>query len=107
MTVNWTAIRDAPHRYHIIVRDNFHYQNPEEEYAIMGFTTETEALAKCQKIVEQDLRDHAKPGRSVKEIFNQYQMFGEDPYIVSPEGMPPVKFSAWNYAEEEAHKFAR
>lgn len=105
MSVNWQEIRDRPDCYHIIVRDNYHYQNPDEEFAIIGFATEADALAKCRKIVEKSLQSVAEPGQSAEVIFSRYQMFGDDPSVVNGKDMPPVPFSGWDYAKGQAHKF--
>jgi hypothetical protein len=96
-----------PDKYHVIVRDNYHYRDEAEAYAITGFRTEADALAKCHKIVDQDLEANAEPGRTAEDIFGYYTMFGEDPSIVGPKDKPDVTFSGWHYAKEQAHRFVR
>jgi hypothetical protein len=38
------------------------------------------------------------------QLFAHYKSFGEDPFVLSPDGPPPdaLRFSAWRYAEERA-----
>ena len=96
-----------PESYHVIVRDNYHYQDEDEAYVITGFVTEAEALAKCQEIVERDLESNAESGRTAEDIFGYYKMFGDDPSIVSLKDKPSVPFSGWSYAKEQAHRFVR
>ena len=107
MSVDWEKIRTMPDRYHVIVRDNYHYQDEDEAYVITGFVTEAEALEKCQEIVEQDLESYAEPGRTAEDIFGYYKMFGDDPSIVSSKDGPPGAFSGWAYAKEQSHRFVR
>lgn len=89
--------------YTVVVDDNFHYQDRDYRYEISGFTTLADALQKCRSIVDSCLEENAEPGRSAEEIFARYQCFGADPWI--PDS--PVKFSAWDYARENAHRFVR
>lgn len=91
--------------YQVIVDDNFHYMDTDERYVISGFVTAEHALAKCKAIVEQCLKDCAKPGDTPEQIYGSYQAFGEDPWVGSPPGKPPVRFSAWDYARAEAYRF--
>ena len=107
MSVDWEKIKTMPESYHVIVRDNYHYQDDDEAYALTDFATEADALAKCQKIVEQDLESYAEPGRTAEDIFGYYKMFGDDPSIVIPKDKSSVTFSGWAYAKEEAHRFVR
>ena len=107
MTVDWALIRSMPDCYHVIVSDNYHYQDPDEQYAITGFASEAEALAECREIVERCLVDFAEPGKSADEVYSAYTMFGDDPSIVGAKGSSPVKFSGWNYAREHAGRFVR
>ena len=85
--------------------DNYHHGDSDEQYAIPGFRSADEALAKCHDIVEACLRECANPGRDADAILACYKMFGDDPSIGSPTGMPEVKFSGWGYAAEAAERF--
>lgn len=89
--------------YTVVVDDNFHYQDTEYRTVIPGFPTAEDALEKCRSIVEACLEECAEPGRGAEEIFAYYQAFGEDPWIRGAD----VKFSAWDYAEANAHRFVR
>lgn len=91
--------------YVVIIKDNFHYQDSEVMRVLPGFLTAADALAKCQSMVEICLAECAEPGSSAEAIFGCYQMYGDDPWIRSPCGKPEVRFSAWEYAQEQAHRF--
>jgi hypothetical protein len=39
------------------------------------------------------------------EMYKQYTMFGEDPWISSDD--PDCKFSAWDYAKERCRELAK
>ena len=105
MTIDWSKVREHPSVYKVFVSDNFHYQDPDEQYVIIGFASAEEALEKCRNIVETSLQESSEPGRSAEEIYKYYTMFGDDPSVGSPEGQPAVGFSGWNYAKEHAHRF--
>jgi hypothetical protein len=50
----------------------------------------------CPDIVDDFLEGERKPGISPKELYDQYCMFGEDPFIRGPG----AGFSAWGYARQ-------
>ena len=43
------------------------------------FNLATEALAKAREIVEQSLRHNAKDAKSVQDLIDRYQSFGDAP----------------------------
>jgi hypothetical protein len=94
-------------RYTVLVDDNFHYQKEDERYELGRFETAAEAVAACQRRVDENLRWlHAQqPGSSPAELYDHYRSFGEDPFVVA-EG-ERVDFSAWNYAKERSEVVAR
>ena len=94
-------------RYTVLVDDNFHYQKEDERYELGRFETAAEAVAACQRRVDENLRWlHAQqPGSSPAELYDHYRSFGEDPFVVA-EG-ERVDFSAWNYAKERSEVAAR
>ena len=70
-------------RYTVLVDDNFHYQKEDERYELGRFETAAEAVAACQRRVDENLRwRHAQRGER-------------------------VDFSAWNYAKERSEVAAR
>jgi hypothetical protein len=85
--------------YRVIVADNYHYQDRDEEYVEGDYATEEEAVAVCKRIVELSLSDLIAPGATAFGIYRGYQTFGDDPYVLAPRGAPRVAFSAWKYAK--------
>ncbi len=80
------------------VADNFHYGDKSEIYTHGEFATWEDALAAARRIVDDSLAHHWRQGISADELYDQYQGFGDDPFIVpEPEGRA---FSAWDYARE-------
>lgn len=88
--------------YTIIVADNFHYQDPDEEYTAGTFETAEQALSEARKIVDRSLAKSFKAGMTAAELFELYTMFGEAPFIVALDKAPDLSFSAWDYARSRA-----
>ncbi|MGH7563267.1 MAG: hypothetical protein ACREK5_02455 [Gemmatimonadota bacterium] len=84
--------------YEVVVADNYHYQDEEYECPAGRFRTWEEAMKRCMEIVDESLRHLHEPGISAEQLWNQYVMFGEDPFIV-PAG--DERFSAWEYARDQ------
>jgi hypothetical protein len=89
--------------YVVLVDDNFHYQKEEERYRAGDYATLEEAVSKCRSIVDDFLKSGLKHGMSSKELYEQYCMFGEDPFIRGPE----AGFSAWDYARQRCDELCR
>jgi hypothetical protein len=75
----------------------------EERYKSGDYTTLEEAVVKCQIIVDEFLVREHKPGMSLNELYDQYCMFGEDPFIRGPGS----DFSAWDYARRRCDELCR
>ena len=88
--------------YKVFVDDNFHYMDEEERTCLGEFETFADALAACQRIVDQFLEHTYKPGMKADELYQAYVNFGEDPFIVGGD----VRFSAWDYAKERSDRIA-
>jgi hypothetical protein len=87
--------------YTVRVADNFHYMDEEESYTLGKFSSLDEAVTRYRQIVDDFLSLNHREGMTAKELFDQYKMFGEDPYVV--EG---AEFSAWKYAEKRCNEIA-
>jgi hypothetical protein len=100
-------MNEARMRYTVLVDDNFHYQDEDERYELGRFETAAEAVAACQRRIDENLSWlHAqRPGSSPAELYESYVIFGEDPFVVA-EG-ERVDFSAWKYAKERSEVVAR
>jgi hypothetical protein len=83
-------------KYEVYVDDNFHYMDESERYSGGLFDSWEAAEAKCRMIVDEFLQANYKEGMLADELFRQYTLFGEDPWI-SPLS-DERKFSAWDYA---------
>jgi hypothetical protein len=88
-------------RYKVMIDDNFHYMDEDERTEYRTFDTLEEALAACRAITEKSVRHVAEPGMSADALYEKYQHFGSDPFIIVMDGKDDrAKFSAWDYAKE-------
>lgn len=85
--------------YVVMVDDNFHYMDEEERYKYGEFADAGLAIEHCRRIVDEYLDSAYKAGMSESELWSNYVLFGEDPFILSVDA-PEVRFSAWEYAKE-------
>jgi len=79
--------------FSVYVDDNFYYMDEDERYLFGNYESCEEAKQVCGKIVDDFLRTEYRPGMSGMSLYNQYIIFGEDPWI------PGCSFSAWDYAK--------
>lgn len=84
-------------KYIVMVDDNFHYMDEYERYKHGEYDTPEEAIRECVKIVEKSIR--YQNGSTPEELYSNYCMFGEDPFIIGGVG-----FSGWDYAKEYCEK---
>jgi hypothetical protein len=91
-----------PNAYAVLVDDNFHYMDESERYCLGRFPDRDSAVAACKKLVDESLASCYLPGIDAETLVGRYQGFGEDPYVMAPEGQPRCEFSAWTYAEQRA-----
>jgi hypothetical protein len=89
-----------PTKYRVLVDDNFHYMDPDSRWTAGEFDSAEEAVAKCRLMVDEDLAHLHKPGMTADQLYASYTSFGDDPFVVSPQGAGPVEFSAWDYAKQ-------
>src|SRR3954466_15601930 len=85
-----------------MVDDNFHYMDADEHWQYGTFASAGEAIAACRYLVEQSLAEFYKQGMTAAQLCEQYTSFGDDPFVIAPEGCEKVRFSAWDYASERA-----
>lgn len=91
--------------FKVLVDDNFHYKDESERSTQGTFATLDEAVTACKRIVDSYLRDNFKPGISARDLYENYTMFGDDPFILSEFG--DGGFSAWHYAKERCEQLCR
>jgi hypothetical protein len=94
--VNGVSGASAP-LFQVFVDDNFHYMDAGKRYHLGAFPTCEVATEVCRRIVDDYLLSAHKPGMAAEELWHSYVTFGEDPFIVAPEGAT-CPFSAWDYA---------
>jgi hypothetical protein len=88
-------------RYKVLIDDNFHYMNEEYRDTAGVFETAAEAIAECKEIVDDCLKPMLQPGMTAAALYEQYEGFGDDPFIVPVDpNDAPVAFSAWAYAKQ-------
>lgn len=91
-------------RYKVMIDDNFHYQDPDERWNQGTYETAAEAVAVCQRVVDQFLKGAYRPGMSALALYEVYTSFGDDPFVTVVDGVDEsAKFSAWDYARERCH----
>ena len=66
--------------YTVHVNDNFHYMDESERYKLRDFDDCQSAIAACKKMVDEFLAA-CDANRTAEELYQQYTMFGEDPWI--------------------------
>jgi hypothetical protein len=92
-------------RYKIIVADNFHYMEEDEQYEAGRYESYDVAVAACREMVDRWLARQHEPGMTAEELYDGYISFGEDPFIVALDDAPiGERFSAWNYAKERSRE---
>lgn len=89
--------------YTVMIADNYHYMGEESEYIVDRYGTWNGAMERCKQIVDDCLKHLHEPGMSAEQLWNQFAMFGEDPFIV-PAG--DESFSAWEYARRRCAELA-
>lgn len=87
--------------YIVKISDNTKYQEPEDDVTEGAFATHSEALKKCQDIVDEALKNLYYEGMGADELFNNFVAYGQEPYIESEDKDGP-QFSAWKYAKERS-----
>lgn len=90
--------------YAVYVDDNFHYMDSSHRYLHARFASHEAAVEACRRIVAEYLDSALKPGMTAKQLYESYCHFGDDPYIVAPQGFPQSPFSAWDYARERSNE---
>jgi hypothetical protein len=83
-------------KYTVIVDSNHAYMDETARYTLGEFQDRERAIEVCKKLVDEFLLASWRPGISADEMFSNYMMYGDDPFIVSEELQKP--FSARDYA---------
>ena len=83
--------------YIVLVDDNFHDQDRDERHEHGRVDDAAAALAACRRLVDAYLAAAWHAGLTAEELWDNYRMFGDDPFIVCAD-VPDVAFSAWDYA---------
>src|ERR1700733_4520471 len=87
--------RAAVTGYRVVIDDNFRYMDESERVKHGVFGTADEAIAACKQIVDECLEPMMEPGMTAKAFYEQYEDFGDEPFIVSIDpNDAPVAFSA-------------
>ena len=83
--------------YVVMIDDNFHYMDEDHRYKHGEFSTYTEAVSACKKIVDEELIYMLKQGTNPKDLPAKWSMFGEDPFIIGGSKI----FSSRDYVTEK------
>ena len=87
--------------YVVMVDDNFHFMDKAYRSRLGEFEDVQVALGHCRHIVDEYLVAAFKPGMTADALYDNYVMFGEDPYICGGDAAA-MEFSAWIYARERS-----
>ena len=71
-----------PKKYSVVILDMFHYQDPEHEYEINGFSSLDHAQEYARRRVRDSLEDFRDQGKSDDEIGGDGYQFGEDAVVI-------------------------
>jgi hypothetical protein len=93
--------------YKVLIDDNFDYMDEDARVTYGVFVTADEAVTACRAIVDGFLAKAYRPGMSAAALYDHYQSFGDDPFVMagSPDD-PKVTFSAWTYARQRCDEIA-
>ena len=87
--------------YTVLVDENSHYQDEGERYEHGTFATYEEAVAACQRIVDEFVAGRYRPGMTSEELYGPLLDVREDPFIRADGTGPDARssiFSVWEYA---------
>ncbi len=93
-------------QYKVMVDDNFHYMDEDERWEHGKFSSAEEALDACCRFVDRSLLEEYREGATADELYERYISFGDEPFVIAPEGAAKVDFSARNYARGRARQLA-
>lgn len=85
-------------KYTVFVDSNSRSQDESARYKFGEFDTYEAAVSACKKIVDQFFQGHEAGKDSFEKLWENYTMFGEDPFITS--GDKKLEYSAWDNAKE-------
>ncbi len=83
--------------HHVMVDDLYHCMDEDARYEAGVSATADEALACCIRILRSDLKAMAADCPAVDSLYGQWMSWGEDPFIVTTDGSPPVAWSSRQY----------
>ena len=83
------------------IDDNFHFMDEDERIFHGEFSTPTQAIVACQKIVDANIESITEQETDPDKAYESYVCFGDDPWI---EG---VEFSASEYAKIKIREFLK
>ncbi|MDA1208402.1 MAG: hypothetical protein O2904_00010 [bacterium] len=82
----------------VMVDDFFHYQDRSERYKQGEYDTLEEAIAVCKKIVDSFIPSSLEAD-ALRVAFQEYSMFGEDPFIEGSSAFSASKYANQRYKE--------
>ena len=80
----------------VMVDDNFHPLDQSERYELGKYASFAEAVLACKRIVDAFLTNEYKPGMTAEDLFYDYRIFGESPFILNSSD--ELDFCASDYA---------
>ena len=94
--------------YKVLVDDNFHSGSSRERDEHGTYPTVEAATEACRAIVDDSLLWEYQQcatdegGPTAQQLYGRHVDFGDNPFVVAPDGTPKVDFSASRYAQQRA-----
>jgi hypothetical protein len=94
-------------RWQVKAFDNFGAPGESDVFELGVFDTDEQAVAFAKHHVRKSLEEYSHRAFSVSDLIDQFQTFGEEPVVFSPEGHGRCDFSARDYAHSIAREVFR
>lgn len=88
---------ESSYHYRVLVLDNFHLGDSDEEYMVGPFPTCRAALSYARELIDS-FAAASEPGQTADELFRSWVHFGETPILQTDD--PVCQFSSREYARE-------
>jgi hypothetical protein len=82
----------------VLIREN---SDADAEPRLLGrYLSREEAIAACQRRVDESLAELYTPGMSAETLFQHFSLFGEEAFVAGQS------FSSWDYARAQSAMLA-
>lgn len=89
--------------YTVYVDDNAHYMDEDSRYKLGDFESLELAKEAARLLLDEWIESSRKPGKPGSDLYKEYCIFGEDPFIVGPDN-GRIEFSAREYVRNRTER---